>query len=163
MNLLHPESLIFWTTLVFIILVIVLKKYAWKPILNAVKDREKSINNALESAEKARLEMQNLKSDNNRILKEARAERENLLKEAHDIKNSLIAEAKSEAMNQGKKIIEQAKETIHHEKLAAITELKNQVAELTINITKKVIKKELASEKEQLSLIERMLSEVNLK
>jgi len=163
MNLLHPESLIFWTTLVFIILVIVLKKYAWKPILNAVKDREKSINNALESAEKARLEMQNLKSDNDRILKEARAERENLLKEAHDIKNSLIAAAKSEARDQGKKMIEQAKETIQHEKLAAITELKNQVAELTIDITKKVVKKELASEKEQLSLIEKMLSEVTIK
>jgi F-type H+-transporting ATPase subunit b len=122
MDLVTPElGLIFWTSLSFLILLFILGKFAWKPILNAVNDRENSIKDALKEAEKARLEMQNLKSDNEKILKEARAERDAMIKDAREIKDSMISEAKEEAKAQGTKLIEQAKTTIQNEKLAAIT------------------------------------------
>ena len=162
MNFVAPESLIFWTTIIFLAFFFLLKKLAWKPILNAVKEREDSINDALLSAEKARLEMQNLKSDNERILKEARAERDTILKDAREIREKLIAESKEEALKQSAKLIEQAKFTIENEKQAAIVELKNQVAELSISIAEKVIKEELSSKDRQLKVIGEMLKDVKL-
>ena len=162
MNFVAPESLIFWTTIIFLAFFFLLKKLAWKPILNAVKEREDSINDALLSAEKARLEMQNLKSDNERILKEARAERDTMLKDAREIREKLIAESKEEALKQSAKLIEQAKFTIENEKQAAIVELKNQVAELSISIAEKVIKEELSSKDRQLKVIGEMLKDVKL-
>ncbi|MDP2088482.1 MAG: F0F1 ATP synthase subunit B [Flavobacteriaceae bacterium] len=162
MNFVAPESLIFWTTIIFLAFFFLLKKLAWKPILNAVKEREDSINDALLSAEKARLEMQNLKNDNERILKEARAERDAMMKDAKEIKDKLISEAKEEAKKQSAKLIELAKFTIQNEKQAAIVELKNQVAELSISIAEKVLKEELSSKEKQLKVIGDMLKDVKL-
>lgn len=162
MNLVAPESLVFWTTIIFVALIFLLKKVAWKPILGAVKEREDSINKALESAENARKEIQNLTADNERILKEARAERDIMLKEAREIKESMITEAKDEAIAQATKVIEQAKATIESEKHAAIAELKNQVAELSIGIAEKVVRGELADKNKQIKLVEDMLKEVTI-
>ncbi|MGS2740342.1 F0F1 ATP synthase subunit B [Sinomicrobium sp. M5D2P17] len=160
MNVTHPESLIFWTVLVFVILLVLLRKYAWKPILGAVKGRETSINDALAAAEEARKEMQNLKADNERILKEARAERDTLLKEAREMKEKILADAKEEAQEQGNKIIAQAKAAIEGEKKAALAELKNQVASLSVEIAEKVVKQEFSDKDKQLELVENMLGEV---
>jgi len=163
MDLITPElGLIFWTTLSFLILLFILGKFAWKPILNAVNDREDSIKDALQEAEKARLEMQNLKSDNEKILKEARAERDAMIKDAREIKDSMISEAKEEAKTQATKLIEQAKTTIQNEKLAAITDLKNQVADLSIDIAEKVMKNELSNKDKQVELVEQMLGDIEL-
>tara|TARA_R110001583_G_scaffold103863_3_gene251142 strand:+ start:29412 stop:29903 length:492 start_codon:yes stop_codon:yes gene_type:complete len=162
MNLVAPESLVFWTTIIFVALLFLLKKVAWKPILGAVKDREDSINEALKSAENARKEMQNLTADNERILKEARAQRDGLLKEAREMKENIISEAKEEAQVQANKVVEQAQATIQSEKQAAIADLKKQVAELSINIAEKVVRGELADKNKQTKLVEDMLKEVTL-
>ena len=120
-------GLFFWQTIIFILLIFLLKKYAWKPILDAVNEREEGIKNALLSAEKAKEEMASLQSDNEETLKKARAERDSLLKEAREIKQQLIDDAKNEAQSEAKKIISQAQETIQNEKKAAISDLKNQL------------------------------------
>jgi len=156
-------GLFFWQTLLFIILLFLLKKYAWKPILDALNSREEGIKNALDEADKARQEMVELKSSNEQIVKEARAERDSMLKEARSMKENMITEAKDEAKAQANKIIEQAKATIENEKLAAITELRNQVAELSIGIAEKIIKDELSEKDKQVELIEKMLQEAKLK
>ncbi len=155
-------GLFIWQTLLFIGLILLLKKYAWGPILNAVNEREEGIKNALAEAEKARQEMQNITADNERILNEARAERDIMLKEARDIKNNIVEEAKEEAKVQATKLVEQAKVAIENEKVAAIAEMKSQVAELSINIAEKVVQEELSSSDKQLKLVEQLLSEVKL-
>ncbi len=163
MELITPAiGLIFWTTVTFLILLFLLKKMAWKPILGAVSDREESIKNALTSAENARKEMQNLQVDNERILKEARIEREEMMKDARTIKETMLTEAKDEAKAEASKIIEAAQATIQSEKQKAITELKTQVAELSVGIAEKVVRKELANDKEQSVLIEQLLKEVTI-
>ena len=156
-------GLFFWQTLLFLLLLFLLKKFAWKPILDALNSREEGIQNALDEADKARQEMVDLKSSNEKIIKEARAERDSMLKDARAIKEKMITEAKDEAKAQSNKIIEQAKQTIENEKLAAITELKNQVAELSIGIAEKILKDELSSKDKQVKLIEKMLDEAKLK
>jgi F-type H+-transporting ATPase subunit b len=163
MDLVTPEiGLIFWSTLSFLLLLFILRKFAWKPILKAVSDREDGIKNALATAENARKEMQNLTADNERILKEARTERDGLLKEAREIKENIISEAKDEAQQQAEKVIEQAKATIQAEKQAAIADLKNQVAELSIGIAEKVVRQELSDKDKQIELVEKMLKEVTI-
>ncbi|KIA98038.1 MULTISPECIES: F0F1 ATP synthase subunit B [unclassified Flavobacterium] len=162
MQLTSPESLIFWTTIIFIVFFILLAKYAWKPILGAVKSREESINEALASAEAARREMQNLTADNERILKEARAERDAMLKEAREMKEQIIAESKNEAQEQGQKLIAQAKAAIENEKNAAMAELKSQVSTLSLSIAEKLLKEELSSKESQTKLVEKMLDDVKL-
>ncbi len=156
-------GLFFWQSILFILLLFLLKKFAWKPILDALNSREEGIKNALDEADKARQEMLDLKSSNEKILKEARIERDTLLKDARMIKDKMITEAKDEAKAQSNKIIEQAKQTIENEKLAAITELKNQVAELSIGIAEKIMKEELSNPDKQVKLIEKMLDEARLK
>ena len=155
-------GLFFWQSVLFIALVLLLKKFAWKPILDAVNDREEGIKNALESAEAAKKEMQSLNADNERILKEARAERDSLLKDAREIKEKIISEAKGEAQTQATGIIEAAKAAIQIEKQAAISDLKTQVAHLSIEIAEKVVKRELASKDDQLALVDQMLGDVTL-
>lgn len=155
-------GLFFWQLILFVALVLLLKKFAWKPILNAVNDREEGILKALESAENARKEMQNLTADNERILKEARIERDAMLKEAREMKESIISEAKGEAHAQATKVIDQAKATIESEKHAAIAEIKNQVAELSLEIAEKVMRNELSDKNKQIKLVEDMLKEVKL-
>ena len=156
-------GLFFWQTLLFILLLFLLKKFAWKPILDALNSREEGIKNALDEADRARQEMLDLKSNNEKILKEARAERDNLLKDARAIKEKMISDAKEEAKSQSNKLIEQAKATIENEKLAAITELRNKVAELSIGIAEKIMKEELSNKEKQVKLIEKMLEEAQLK
>lgn len=162
MNFTAPESLIFWTTLIFVVFFFLLKQFAWKPILSAVKNREDSINKALSSAESAKLELQNLQADNQKLLKEARAEREDMLKEARDIKNKMIEDAKGEAQTQANKMIEQATAAIENEKKAAMAELKSQVAVLSLQIAEKVVREELSNKDKQEKLVESMLSEAKL-
>ena len=155
--------LFFWQTVIFIFLILLLKKFAWKPILDAVNEREEGIKNALLSAEKAKEEMASLQSDNEETLKKARSERDSLLKEAREIKQQLIDEAKSEAKSEAKKIISQAQETILNEKNAAIVDLKNQVAGLSIDIAEKVLKEKLSDDKTQMKLVKDLVKEVTLK
>ncbi|PWK20609.1 F0F1 ATP synthase subunit B [Xanthomarina spongicola] len=163
MDLITPGlGLVFWTVITFLFLLIILKKFAWKPILGAVSDREEGIKKALASAENARKEMENLHADNERILKEARAERESLLKEARDIKNKMIDDAKGEAQTQANAIIEQAQAAIESEKKAAMAELKNHVAGLSIEIAEKVVRAELSNKDKQIQLVESMLGEAKL-
>ena len=156
-------GLFFWQTVIFIFLILLLKKFAWKPILDAVNEREEGIKNALLSAEKAKEEMASLQSDNEETLKKARSERDSLLKEAREIKQQLIDEAKSEAKSEAKKIISQAEETIQNEKNAAIVDLKNQVAGLSIDIAEKVLKEKLSDDKTQMKLVKDLVKEVTLK
>ncbi|MDA8558593.1 F0F1 ATP synthase subunit B [Flavobacteriaceae bacterium] len=156
-------GLFFWQTVIFIFLILLLKKFAWKPILDAVNEREEGIKNALLSAEKAKEEMASLQSDNEETLKKARSERDSLLKEAREIKQQLIDEAKSEAKSEAKKIISQAQETIQNEKNAAIVDLKNQVAGLSIDIAEKVLKEKLSDDKTQMKLFKDLVKEVTLK
>jgi len=155
-------GLFVWQLILFVGLVLLLKKYAWGPILKSVGEREEGIKDALEEAENARKEMQNLNADNARILKEARAERDELLKEARVMKDTIISEAKEEAQVQANKVVEQAQATIQSEKQAAIADLKNQVAELSINIAEKVVRGELAAKGKQEKLVEDMLKEVTI-
>lgn len=155
-------GLFFWQLLLFVGLVLLLKKFAWKPILDAVEKREEGIKGALESAEKARLEMQNLQADNQKLLKEARTEREDMLKEAREIKNKMIEDAKGEAQEQAKKMIAQATAAIESEKKAAMAELKSQVAGLSLEIAEKMVRRELSGKDKQEELVESMLSEAKL-
>ena len=163
MELVTPEiGLIFWTTVVFSLLLLVLKKYAWKPILSAVDERNKSIEDALKAADKAKEEMLALNVDNERILMEAKKERDILLKEGREIKDSIIAEAKDKAKLEADKILVSAKEQITNEKMKAITELKNQVAELSIEIAEKIIKSELQDVNKQKELVKTAIAHKDL-
>ena len=158
MELVTPEiGLIFWTTIVFLLLLIVLKKYAWKPILASVDERNKSIENALKAADKAKKEMLALNTDNERILIQAKKDRDALLKEGREIKDNIIAEAKDKAKTEADKILITAKEQISNEKMKAITELKNQVAEISIDIAENILKSELSNKNKQKELIEEAL------
>ncbi len=155
-------GLFFWQTLIFVGLILLLKKFAWKPILDAVNEREEGIKNALLSAANAKKEMQNLQSDNLRILQEARQERDAMLKDAREIKEKMIADAKNEAQVQGLKMIEQAKAAINSEKNAAMAELKSQVATLSLEIAEKLLKEELSNKESQVKLVEKMLGDARL-
>ena len=163
MELVTPAiGLIFWTTIVFILLVLLLKKYAWKPILTAVNNRNESIEKALQTAEKAKVEMENLNADNERILAEARMERDGILKEAREIKNNIVNEAKEKAKKEADKILTSSKEQIINEKMKALTELKNTVAEMSIEIAEKVLKSELSNKEKQEELVTNALKETEL-
>lgn len=155
-------GLFFWQVLIFIGLIILLKKFAWKPILDAVNDREEGIKNALLSAENAKKEMQNLQADNQRILQEARLERDNMLKEAREMKEKMVDDAKAEAQAQGQKMIEQAKAAIQSEKNAAMADLKLQVSSLSVSIAEKLLKEELSNKEAQTKLVEKLLGDVKL-
>jgi F-type H+-transporting ATPase subunit b len=155
-------GLFIWQIVIFVGLIFLLKKFAWKPILDAVNDREEGIKNALLSAENARKEMQNLQADNQRILQEARLERDNMLKDAREMKEKMVADAKNEAQAQGLKMIEQAKAAIESEKNAAMAELKLQVSTLSLSIAEKILKDELSNKEAQTKLVEKMLGDVKL-
>ena len=155
MQLVTPAiGLMFWTVVIFMLLLILLKKFAWKPILKAVDDRNSSINEALASAEKAKSEMEQLTADNDKILNEARNQRDSIIKEARDIKIKTIADAKNKASIEAEKIISSAKEQIKNEKMKAMTELKNEIADISIQMAEKIIKTELKDAKSQKKLIE---------
>ncbi len=163
MDLVIPSiGLIFWTSLVFIILLFLLGKFAWKPILKSVKERETKIETALEASEKAREEMAALKSQNEDLRKEALVERDTLLKEAREMKDKIVAEAKNTAKEEGERIIESAREVIKNEKMAAVTEIKNQVAALSIEIAEKIVKEKLSTDEKQKTLVDGLVKEINL-
>ncbi len=155
-------GLFFWQTILFVVLLFLLRKFAWKPILNAVNEREDSIQEALDSAKEAKLEMAKLKSNNEDLLNEARAERDAMLKEARTMKDSIVSEAKVSANEEADKIVAAARESIQHEKMAAITELKNQVAGLSIEIAERILKDELSSADKQKAIIDNVVKDINL-
>lgn len=154
---------IFWMIIIFGIVLFILKKFAWAPILNALKEREQSISDALHSAEKARKEVAGLKASNDQILAEARREKEVILKEAREIKDKIIAEAKLQANAETQKGIENARMQIQAEKTAAINDIKKQVAELSVMIAEKVVRKQLDNSKDQEILVEELLKDLKLK
>ncbi len=163
MDLVTPDiGLIFWTTVSFAILYFILAKFAWKPILGAVNEREESIKAALAAAAKAKEEMVNLKADNEKILNEAKLQRESLLKEAREIKSKIIADAESEATKKAHKLVEAAKTAIENEKSAAMKELQNTVVDLSLNIAEKLLSKELDNKEKQLENIQDMLDKTKL-
>ena len=155
-------GLFIWQMIIFVGLIFLLKKFAWKPILDAVNEREEGIKNALLSADNARKEMQNLQADNQRILQEARLERDALLKDAREMKEKMIADSKNEAQIQGLKMIEQAKAAIESEKNAAMAELRAQVSTLSISIAEKLLQEELSNKASQVKLVEKMLGDAKL-
>ncbi len=163
MDLVTPGiGMIFWTTVFFLILLIILGKFAWPAILSAVHARNDSIKKALESAEKAREEMAKLQADNEKILAEARAERDALLKEARSVKDKIIAEAKEQAGAEAAKLLQNARNSIKREKESAINEIKQQVALLSLDIAEKVLKTKLSSDKEQKALVDKLVDEIDL-
>jgi F-type H+-transporting ATPase subunit b len=162
-SLIEPAiGLVFWTTVTFLLLLFLLGKFAWRPILSAIKNREKSIETALKSAENALNDMRELKSANEIILTQARAERDNLLKEARETKDTIIAEAKNKAQSEADRILASAREQIANEKNAAVAELKKQVAVLSIEIAEKILKSELSNDEKQKALVSNLMKDVNL-
>ena len=156
-------GLFFWQTLIFVGLIFLLKKYAWKPILSAVNEREAWIKDALEAAKEARSEMESLQSDNQRILKEARAQKEALLKEARTIRSEMINTAKVEAQSEANKILSQAQEAIQNEKRTAVNELKDHVSSIALDIATKVLQNELESKEKQMQLVSKLLQDSDMK
>lgn len=163
MDLVTPQiGLLFWTVLIFLILVFLLAKFAWKPILNMVEERTKNIEDALNSAENAKKEMAGLKAENEQIMKEARAERDKIVREAREMKDKIIEESKETAKAEADKILAQARKLIDDEKRAVMNELKDQVASLSIEIAEKILTKELSDKKKQAELIDDILQQSNL-
>ena len=155
-------GLFIWQIILFLLLLFLLRKFAWRPILKAVEDRETGIKDALDSAEKAKLEMANLQADNEKLLQEARAEREAMMKEAREIKSKMISDAKEDAQAEANKTIANAQATIEAEKKAAVADIKQQVAELSVEIAEKVVREELSNKDKQLKLVDQMLNEASL-
>jgi F-type H+-transporting ATPase subunit b len=147
---------------ILLVLIVLMRKFAWKPILDSLQSREEGIQNALDAAEDAKKEMQNLNADNEKLLKEARAEREAMLKEAREMKDQIVAAAKQDAQTIADDMVLQAKATITSEKQAAMSELKNTVSGLALEIAEKVVKQELSNKDKQLELVEKSLAEVTL-
>lgn len=163
MQLLTPSfGLIIWTLLAFIIVFFILKKYAWKPILNSLDEREKGIANSLETAQRVKEEMSQLKNENEELLAKAREERGVMLKEARETKEKIIGEAKERAKIEANKIISEAQQAITVQKMAALTEVKNEVGKLVIEISEKVLRKELSNRESQEAHIASLVDEVNL-
>jgi F-type H+-transporting ATPase subunit b len=152
---------IFWTTLIFGLFFLILAKFAWKPILNAVKARDEMIKGSLESAEKAREEMLKLQSDNEAILRKAREEREGILKEAREVRDKLISEAKGKATEEAEKLIEKARTGIESEKSKALSEIREQVATLSVVIASKLLVEKLKQSGQQDKLIDNYLKEID--
>ncbi len=153
---------IFWMIVIFLIAFVILKKYAWKPILNGLKEREHSIEKALNSAADARKEVSLLKANQDEIVAEARKEKDEILKEAREMKDQMLTEAKQQAQAEGSKIIEQAQLQIEIERKAAVADIKKEIAELSVQIAGKILEKELAPKEEQDTLINNLLNEIKL-
>ena len=163
MQLLTPAfGLIIWTLLAFLIVFFLLKKYAWPMIIGGLAEREKNISDSLATAEKIKLEMAQMKNDNETILTQAREERAAMLKEAKLTKDKMINDAKEEAKVQANKIIADANASIHNQKMAALTEIKNQVGSLVLEVSEKVLRKELSNKAQQEDYIKTLASEVKL-
>ncbi|MBK6400120.1 MAG: F0F1 ATP synthase subunit B [Bacteroidetes bacterium] len=163
MELIKPQfGLIFWMALSFLILMFILGKFAFPIIMKSLKEREDSITNALSAAEKAKKEMAALQADNEKLLVQARAERDHMLKEARDTKDAIVSEAKNKAQAEANKILATTRETINNEKNAAITELKNQVAAMSIEIAEKILRQELSNDEKQKTLMDNLMKDISL-
>jgi F-type H+-transporting ATPase subunit b len=163
MDLLMPHSgTVLWMFIAFLTVFLILKKYAWKPILGALKQRENTISNALKSAEAAKEEMSRLQADNEKIIADAKSVRDQILKEARELKDQMISESKHRANEEANKIIEEAKNTIKNEKASAINEIKKQVADLSISIAEKILHEKLADDKEQKELIDKLVKGIKI-
>lgn len=161
MDLITPSvGLIFWTAVVFIILLVILRAVAWKPILSAVQEREKSIEDALNAAKKAEEKLVALNAENDRLIKEAKIERDAILKEAREMKEKIVSEAKNAAQVEADRLIESAKSAIANEKASAMADIKNQVGQLSIEIAEKILTKELADKTAQESLVNEVIDQV---
>ena len=163
MELITPGiGLLFWMLLSFSLVLIILKKFAWKPILGALKDRQNSIEQALQAADRAKEQMVKLQSDNERILAEARLERDKLIKEAREMKDQIINDARLKAGEEGNKMIEAARQAIQNERIAAVEQIRQTVANLSVDIAQKLLLKQLEDEKSQKELIEKVLNQTKL-
>ncbi len=163
MDLITPSiGLVFWTTLSLLLLVILLRAFAWKPILASIHEREKSIEDALGKAEEAKKEMERLTNQNEELLKQARAERDIILKEAKELKDKIVSEAKTKAQEEGAKMIEKARVEIEGQKNQALAEVKTQVATLSLEIAEKVLRQQLADKTKQELLVDNLLKEIKL-
>jgi len=163
MGLVTPDyGLVFWMLLSFLIVLFILKKFAWKPVLQMIKEREKTISDSLNSAQAAKLEMIQLKEQNDKILAEARNERDLLLREAKETKDKIIKSSEHEAKERANKIIEDAQREIENQKNKALSEIKDKVAELSINIAEKILKRELASDSKQNEFLNSLINETKL-
>jgi F-type H+-transporting ATPase subunit b len=152
---------VIWTTIAFLVVVFVLAKFAWKPILNSIREREESIEEALESAERAKEKMRDLEANNEKLLVEARQEREEIIKSAREAKEKMITEAKEKAQAEADKVLKNAQDSIRAEKASAIKELKGLVSELSIEIAEKILKEELSADKQK-ALIEASMKDAKL-
>ena len=163
MELLTPGTgLIIWQTFIFLLLVFLLGKLAWKPILSSLKEREVSIQEALDTAEKARLELSKLKSDNENLLKEARDERDKMLRETREAANRMKEEAQAEAKKSADKIIEDARTTIGIEKQAALKEIRVQVAMFSLEVAERLLKEKLSNDKAQKDLVQKYVNDIKV-
>lgn len=163
MDLVMPElGLLFWMLVSFSLLLFILKKFAWKPILKALSDRENSIDEALKAAEAAKNEMVKLQADNQQILAEAMLQRDKIVKEASDLKESIISEAKNKAIIEAEKVMENARIAIEREKVAAIDEMKNVIAVFSIDIAEKILKEKLTDDKQQKELVKKYVDQLNV-
>lgn len=163
MDLVTPGiGMIFWSTLFFLVLLFILGKFAWPAILTAVKARNESIRNALEAADRAKEEMAKLQADNEQILAQAKAERDALMREAKSMKDKLIADAKQKATEEAEKLVKNARESIQREKAAALNEMKEQMATLSVDIAEKILRMKLEDSKAQKELVDKMINEADL-
>ncbi len=163
MELVKPDfGLVFWMTVSFLIVVFLMRKFAWGPILTSLKERETSIEEALLSAKKAKEEVANMKSENERIVQEARNERDLMLRDARDAKDAIVNEAKGKAQSEADRLINTARETIENEKMSAIAELKNQVGLLSIEIAEKVLRQQLGNDEKQKALVQELLKDAKM-
>jgi F-type H+-transporting ATPase subunit b len=163
MKLVTPDfGLVIWMTLTFLTVLFLLSKFAWKPILKMISDREKTIEDALLSAENAKQEMARLTANNEALLREAKVERDAMLKEARETKDQIINEARSKASTEAERLIAIARESINNEKMAAVTELKNQVAQLSLQVAEKLVKQQLSSDEKQKELANTLINELKL-
>lgn len=163
MGLVSPNpGTIFWMVIIFGIVFMILKSFAWKPILNALKEREINIRNALMAAEQARQEVATLKADHEAIRLEAQREKEQILKEAREIRDKIIAEAREKASLEAHKVIDQSREIIRLERMAAINDIKKQVVDLSVSIAEKILKEKVRPTSEQEKIIEVMLQDLTM-
>lgn len=163
MELLSPHlGLILWTLLAFIIVLFILGKYAWKPILKSLNDREKNISDSILSAENMRKEMEKMHSENEALLAKAREERSQMMREAKEMKDKIIQDAKEQARNETNKIVADAQSVINQQKMAAIVDLKNQVGNLVLEVSEKVLRRELSNKEEQEKYIQQLAQNIEL-
>ena len=161
MELITPNiGLLFWTTTIFLIVLIILRFVAWRPILNAIKTRENSINAALSAAERARAEIAKLEERNERSLQDAKVERDFMLREAREIKDTIVNEAREKAAAEAAKMFDAARKSIENEKISAIAQIKDQIALLSVEIAEKIIRKKLAEDPDQKEFINKLLDEI---